>query len=105
MQDEIEKDRGLETQNNFKRFVFLILVPLIVVMFTLGYFYSLGRYVTTENAYIKAPIVSIQSQIPGRVETVFVTDNQEIKKGHRSLRTLLNDMQFTLLPLWKLALL
>ena len=69
MQDEIEKDRDFETQNNFKRFVFLILVPLIVVMFTLGYFYSLGRYVTTENAYIKAPIVSIQSQIPGRVET------------------------------------
>ena len=83
MQDGIEKDRDFETQNNFKRFVFLILVPLIVVMFTLGYFYSLGRYVTTENAYIKAPIVSIQSQIPGRVETVFVTDNQEIKKGQK----------------------
>ena len=52
-------------------------------MFTLGFFYSLGRYITTENAYIKAPIISIQSQIPGRVKTVFVKDNQQVKKGQK----------------------
>ncbi|MDA9649027.1 HlyD family secretion protein [Alphaproteobacteria bacterium] len=77
MQDETDKKK------NFKRFILLIFIPLMAIMFTLGFFYSLGRYITTENAYIKAPIISIQSQIPGRVKTVFVKDNQQVKKGQK----------------------
>ena len=77
MQDEIDKEK------KFKRFILLIFIPLMTIMFTLGFFYSLGRYITTENAYIKAPIISIQSQIPGRVKTVFVKDNQQVKKGQK----------------------
>ena len=77
MQDETDKEK------NFKRFILLIFIPLMTIMFTLGFFYSLGRYITTENAYIKAPIISIQSQIPGRVKTVFVKDNQQVQKGQK----------------------
>ena len=77
MQDETDKEKKL------KRFILLIFIPLMTIMFILGFFYSLGRYITTENAYIKAPIISIQSQIPGRVKTVFVKDNQQVKKGQK----------------------
>jgi len=77
MQDETDKEK------KFKRFILLIFIPLMTIMFILGFFYSLGRYITTENAYIKAPIISIQSQIPGRVKTVFVKDNQQVKKGQK----------------------
>ena len=77
MQDETDKEK------KFKRFILLIFIPLMTIMFILGFFYSLGRYITTENAYIKAPIISIQSQIPGRVKTVFVKDNQKVKKGQK----------------------
>ena len=77
MQDETDKEKKL------KRFILLIFIPLMTIMFILGFFYSLGRYITTENAYIKAPIISIQSQIPGRVKTVFVKDNQKVKKGQK----------------------
>ena len=77
MQDETYKEK------KFKRFILLIFIPLMTIMFTLGFFYSLGRYITTQNAYIKAPIISIQSQIPGRVKTVFVKDNQQVKKGQK----------------------
>ena len=80
MQDETDKKK------NFNRFILLIFIPLMTIMFTLGFFYSLGRYITTENAYIKAPIISIQSQIPGRVKTVFVKDNQQVKKGQKLLK-------------------
>jgi len=72
-----------DKKKNFKRFILLIFIPLMTIMFTLGFFYSLGRYITTQNAYIKAPIISIQSQIPGRVKTVFVKDNQQVKKGQK----------------------
>ena len=83
MQTEIENEKSSENKNNIKRFLLLVLFPLIIILFTLGYFYSLGRFITTENAYIKAPIVSVQSQIPGRVEKVFIKDNQRVTKGDK----------------------
>ena len=83
MQTEIENEKSSENKNNIKRFLLLVLFPLIIILFTLGYFYSLGRFITTENAYIKAPIVSVQSQIPGRVEKVFIRDNQRVTKGDK----------------------
>ena len=84
MQDmHVEKEKP--DDNRLKRFLLLILLPSIIVLTTAGYFYSLGRFVKTENAYIKAPIVSVQSQLPGRVELVFVKDNQKVKKGQKLL--------------------
>ena len=83
MQTEIENVKNSENKNNIKRFLLLVLFPLIIILFTFGYFYSLGRFITTENAYIKAPIVSVQSQIPGRVEKVFIKDNQRVTKGDK----------------------
>src|SRR6056300_128449 len=85
MQDmHVEKEKP--DDNRLKRFLLLILLPSIIVLTTAGYFYSLGRFVKTENAYIKAPIVSVQSQLPGRVELVFVKDNQRVEKGQKLLK-------------------
>ena len=83
MQTKIENEKISENTNNIKRFILLILFPSLIILFTLGYFYSLGRFITTENAYIKAPIISVQSQIPGRVEKVFIIDNQRVMKGDK----------------------
>jgi len=83
MQTKIENEKIAENTNNIKRFILLILFPSLIILFTLGYFYSLGRFITTENAYIKAPIISVQSQIPGRVEKVFIRDNQRVMKGDK----------------------
>ena len=85
MQD-MHVDKEKPDDNTLKRFLLLILLPSIIVLTTAGYFYSLGRFVKTENAYVKAPIVSVQSQLPGRVEYVFVKDNQRVKKGQKLLK-------------------
>ena len=63
--------------------MFLILLPTLVVLTTMGYFYSLGRFISTENAYIKAPIISVQSEVSGRVDMVFIKDNQRVSKGDK----------------------
>ena len=83
MQTKIENEKISDNTNNIKRFILLILFPSLIILFTLGYFYSLGRFITTENAYIKAPIISVQSQIPGRVEKIFIRDNQRVMKGDK----------------------
>ena len=78
-----ELDKEINPNNKVVRILLLILLPTIVVLTTIGYFYSLGRYISTENAYIKAPIISVQSQVSGRIETVFIKDNQIVKKGDK----------------------
>ena len=83
METKIENENNFRNNNNIKRFLLLVLFPSLIILLTLGYFYSLGRFITTENAYIKAPIVSVQSQIPGRVEKVFIRDNQRVTKGEK----------------------
>ena len=85
MESKLEKDEleSVTFSQKFKRFFLLVFIPLVIVLITIGYFYSLGRYITTENAYIKAPIISIQSQVPGRIEKVYIKNNQKVQKGQK----------------------
>ena len=61
MQDISVNDEQLKS-NKLKRFILLFFLPFVILLTTTGYFYSLGRFVKTENAYIKEPIVLVQSQ-------------------------------------------
>lgn len=85
MESKLEKDEleSVISSQKFKRFFLLVFIPIVIVLITIGYFYSLGRYITTENAYIKAPIISIQSQVPGRIEKVYIKNNQKVQKGQK----------------------
>ena len=64
-----------------KRFTLLLVIPALLVM-AAGYWYlTTGRYVTTENAYVKSHIVAVSPSIDGRVVDVLVTDNEPVAKG------------------------
>jgi len=97
MQNELIDKEKFEDNNKLKRFALLILLPAFVILMTLGYFYSLGRFVKTDNAYVKAPIVSVQSELPGRVEKVFVKDNQKVQKGQKLLKIETEKLQLDLI--------
>jgi membrane fusion protein (multidrug efflux system) len=59
----------------------LVLGPLLVLL-AAGYFYVTGgRYVSTENAYIRARKVAISAQISGPIVRINVKENQAVKKG------------------------
>lgn len=45
-----------------------------------------GRYVSTDNAYVKHDIIAISSEISGRVVEVVPRDNQRISKGQLLFR-------------------
>ena len=63
------------------RFFFLVIVPVAGLAVAGYFYYTGGRYVETEIAYVKARLVNISTDIDGRVVEVNVTNNQEIKKG------------------------
>src|ERR1700741_1515461 len=69
-----------------RRPLLLLAVPAVVVLGALAFWLSGGRYVTTENAFVKAEISQIASEISGRLAEVLVHDHQAVKAGDVLLR-------------------
>ncbi len=64
-----------------KRLVLLVVIPVLALLGA-SYLYAVtGRFVTTENAYVKAHIIAISTDIDGRVIEVFVRNDQRVKAG------------------------
>ncbi len=63
------------------RYGLLLIGPLVLALVGAYYYAIGGRYVTTENAYVKADKVAISTDISGRVSAVKVKENQIVKKG------------------------
>lgn len=68
-------------RRSLTRIIVLLVVPLAMAAAGLYWYVLGGRYVTTENAYVKANMVAISSTIDGRVIAVRVSDNQPIAAG------------------------
>ena len=63
------------------RFVLLFIVPAVALTIAV-YIYALGgRYVSTDNAYVRADVVAVSAEIDGRVARVAVNDNQYVEAG------------------------
>ena len=70
----------------WRRPLLLIAVPGAVLLGA-GYFYVTGgRYVETDNAYVKAHMVSVSTDISGRVVAVDVRENELIPAGTKLLQ-------------------
>jgi membrane fusion protein (multidrug efflux system) len=64
----------------------LIGVPLLVVAGALVFWLNGGRYATTENAFVKADIAQIASEVPGRIVEVRAQDHQSVAEGEVLVR-------------------
>lgn len=64
-----------------KRFILLVIVPTIVVFSGLIIYLLGGRYVATDNAYIKADMIPLSPEVSGVILQVFAQENQNVKKG------------------------
>jgi len=63
------------------RRILLIAGPLLTIAVA-GYFYfTSGRYVNTENAFLKSDKVIISPEVAGPVSELLVSENQQVKKG------------------------
>lgn len=56
-------------------------LPGLVVFAGLAWWAAAGRYVSTENAYVKASIVRVSAEIDGRVVAVDIDDDQTVARG------------------------
>lgn len=63
------------------RRVLLVAGPLVVVIVAAWWYYTGGRYVDTENAYVKADLVEVTPQVAGPIAVVEVKENQRVPAG------------------------
>ena len=70
----------------------MVLIPCLGLLI-IGFFYLRGgRWIETENAYVKADKVPISASVAGVVSQVMVAENQAVKKG--DVLFLLDDASF-----------
>jgi membrane fusion protein, multidrug efflux system len=87
MSDTINQNEPSEQElvspekKRLKRIIFLVLIPLLILIGIVGFYLHGGRYVETDNAYIKAHNVPIGPQVAGTIQQVFVQDYQQVKAG------------------------
>ena len=63
------------------RFIVLVAIPLMAIAGGLFWWLSGGRYVSTDNAYVKAHIVQIAPEVSGQVRRVPVQDHATVVAG------------------------
>jgi membrane fusion protein (multidrug efflux system) len=69
-----------------KRRILLVVIPLIVAL-SVGVLYLRGgRYVDTDDAYVKADMVPVSAQVSGAIREVFVSENQTVAQGQLLFR-------------------
>ena len=64
----------------------LLGVPVLVVAAALFFWLQGGRHISTENAFVKADITQIASEIPGRIIDVHIRDHSVVKAGEVLIR-------------------
>ncbi|SDR90848.1 membrane fusion protein, multidrug efflux system [Halopseudomonas sabulinigri] len=75
-----------EPRQRGRRLVLLVLVPVVLLAGAAVFYLQGGRYVTTDNAYVRADKVPVSSQVSGRVEQVLVVENQHVEAGQPLFR-------------------
>src|SRR5690606_2998780 len=64
-----------------KRITLLWLGPVAIAVVSAWLYLHGGRYVKTDNAYLKAEMVSISSEVAGKVTDVMIQDNTYVDAG------------------------
>jgi membrane fusion protein (multidrug efflux system) len=57
------------------------MAPLLVVILILGLYLTGGRYISTENAYVRAGMVMVSANVSGEVAKVLVDENDVVGEG------------------------
>jgi len=68
------------------RLPLMLIAPIVVVLGGAYYFFTAGRYQSTDDAYVRAAQVSVSSNVSGRVSEVDVHDNQQVHRGETLFR-------------------
>lgn len=73
--------RLMAGMRRYRRFLLLVVLPLVAAVAGITFYLNGGRYVTTDDAYVGAQKVLITPDISGKIERVVVKEGQQVKPG------------------------
>ncbi|MFK4593128.1 membrane fusion protein (multidrug efflux system) [Bradyrhizobium diazoefficiens] len=65
----------------YRRFLLMVVLPIVVAIGGLTFYLNGGRYVGTDDAYVGAQKVLVTPDISGKIEKVVVREGQLVKQG------------------------
>jgi membrane fusion protein (multidrug efflux system) len=65
----------------YRRFLLLVVLPLVAAIAGFTFYLNGGRYVTTDDAYVGAQKVLITSDVSGKIINVTVKEGQQVSTG------------------------
>ncbi len=80
------KTDPIEPRRSLKRPLLLFGVPLLVVLASCYMYLHSGRYVDTDNAYVKADKAIIAAEVTGKIVEVDVEENEHVDRGQLLFR-------------------
>src|SRR3546814_11531854 len=79
MSEEIEIPVS-PTRQRVRRILFIagfaVAIGVVLYVYVFG-----GRYVSTDNAYVKANMVNVSADVDGKVDRIYVEENQHVNAG------------------------
>jgi membrane fusion protein (multidrug efflux system) len=73
--------RLMAGMRRYRRFLLLVVLPILAVIGGLVFYLNGGRYVTTDDAYVGAQKVLITPDISGKIDKVVVKEGQRVNDG------------------------
>ena len=73
--------RLLAGMRRYRRFLLLVVLPLVVAIAGVVFYLNGGRYVGTDDAYVGAQKVLVTPDISGKIVKVVVKEGQNVKEG------------------------
>jgi membrane fusion protein (multidrug efflux system) len=73
--------RLMAGMRRYRRFLLLVVLPLVAAIAGFTFYLNGGRYVTTDDAYVGAQKVLITPDISGKIEKVVVKEGQQVAPG------------------------
>jgi membrane fusion protein (multidrug efflux system) len=73
--------RLMAGMRRYRRFLLLVVLPLVAAVAGITFYLNGGRYVTTDDAYVGAQKVLITSDVSGKIINVTVKEGQQVATG------------------------
>ena len=73
--------RLMAGMRRYRRFLLLVVLPLVAAIAGITFYLNGGRYVTTDDAYVGAQKVLITSDVSGKIISITVKEGQQVATG------------------------
>jgi membrane fusion protein, multidrug efflux system len=78
---KIQPDTAVPVKSAAGRWTWMLSVPLLIVAVALYVWLTSGKTVSTDNAMVGAPVVTVAPEITGKIIEVAVAENQHVQLG------------------------